>query len=752
MTRSESTSASELAIREELASLQSKFTVYKMAFEKRHFSDSAKLSGTAKSRHQVSPVSPVLLETKAKLKSPSPTAGGVALDRNTLQENLAFVRSKSASLGRRSTIGVMGGKGLASGSSVRVDVKEKVAVFDEKSKDDELPITELGTSFGHQRQRARSAGPVTMHKIMDARRQDQNATAEAKKRRGSESEGQGPESKGHSSEVKMEKVEEGGGEEVGSGGGGELSISVPMRRRGKGMSKAERSRKIEDIKKLFESSELESQFTAAEAGHHWKRKSSVDTEKAKTASLEREAQQVQPQQEKEKSGSFSDAPLSSIPAITVSLPPPHTPGHAPDATPPRGRLNTAPTIIRTVIKEQSPPPTRQQIITISLLDHKEEEEGMAKEKTTPHEEKTSPPPSALKRTRSMSPQSRHRAKVKVEGGSPAIGRKGGWFKGKVSSLRDMFDSQSKGQARPMLGAIPGRGKDKPSNLVTTVTTAPSVPPTKDTSDTTDTILPTTNTVQPTADDATKTADITQSDTADTTESTADKTQSTADSTDTIPDTTDQKDTEEIEAPAPPPSEDDKSADDVSMEGSPRADTPPPRPLPPLGNYDQSTGCAPSSSLDSETDSDSLGSVSDSGSSLLDDADIELVSKRLMEWNEDLVNSTEETTMADGGGLRPLKSLRKVLSDLLTSELSYLGSVDLLSEVYLSHLDMSSHVPSFLKGASTSIFANIRELHTFQRSVQCGRVHHESIAYNVRWDLQIEDTLGPPDSGHTGTSK
>ena len=104
---------------------------------------------------------------------------------------------------------------------------------------------------------------------------------------------------------------------------------------------------------------------------------------------------------------------------------------------------------------------------------------------------------------------------------------------------------------------------------------------------------------------------------------------------------------------------------------------------------------------------------------MDDVDLELMSDKHMEWNEDMTDS-DEHTMTDGekrdSPFRPLKSLRMVLSDLLTSEMAYLSSLELLSQVYLKHLETSSHVPSFLHGATTTVFPHTRQLHTFQTYV------------------------------------
>lgn len=63
--------------------------------------------------------------------------------------------------------------------------------------------------------------------------------------------------------------------------------------------------------------------------------------------------------------------------------------------------------------------------------------------------------------------------------------------------------------------------------------------------------------------------------------------------------------------------------------------------------------------------------------------------------------------------RVRKSLSAVLEELVASELPYLRSLELLAETYLPSL-LLEHVPSFLQGRHSTIFANITELYAFQR--------------------------------------
>jgi hypothetical protein len=119
--------------------------------------------------------------------------------------------------------------------------------------------------------------------------------------------------------------------------------------------------------------------------------------------------------------------------------------------------------------------------------------------------------------------------------------------------------------------------------------------------------------------------------------------------------------------------------------------------------------------------------------LLDEVDLEWLEDELVEWDDDETDAP--TDLPDSPQLRvprPLKSLRKVLSDLLTSEQEYLRSLEVLSEVYLPHSRGSSHIPSFLRGAETKIFAHLTDLYTFQRYLRMPCLHG------------ISDKRTPPD--------
>lgn len=62
------------------------------------------------------------------------------------------------------------------------------------------------------------------------------------------------------------------------------------------------------------------------------------------------------------------------------------------------------------------------------------------------------------------------------------------------------------------------------------------------------------------------------------------------------------------------------------------------------------------------------------------------------------------------------SLRAVTQELMSQELSYLQSLEILAETYLPSLT-KSHVPSFLQGRGLKIFANITNLYEVHRYIQ-----------------------------------
>lgn len=58
----------------------------------------------------------------------------------------------------------------------------------------------------------------------------------------------------------------------------------------------------------------------------------------------------------------------------------------------------------------------------------------------------------------------------------------------------------------------------------------------------------------------------------------------------------------------------------------------------------------------------------------------------------------------------------VLSELLKSEQTYLYSLEMLAEVYLPSFH-DQHLPTFLQGRGSTIFANVEDIFAFQRWVR-----------------------------------
>ena len=999
ITRSASTSASEVSIREQLAALQAQFSHYKEEFEIRRLSQEGSLEQRPQAR--VSPVSPILMETRAALRS-SVQANGHAPKkaRPMSSDHLGVEResfNKTASLGRRSTIGVWWAGKIkdTSGSNA---VKEKIAVLNEKSKEDIVPIQELGTSFGQSRQRAKSAGSATIRQILqggeDEERKvaakppakapqageeesvvmkkprvvansqggwevDDESAAMLLRRRAKaaakaegvkvvlksdsanveadsakvEAKSEGAKVEAKSEGAKVEAKSEGAKVEAKSEstkvttreGGAESGVVLRRRaetdtiphRRGRGLSKAERSQRIEDIKKLFETSEIADHLGNtgnADSAPSWSpREYDIRTPSSSDVGVVGREPGATP-------GRTMSVPNNMTtpagPAITVSPPP--TPPAAvttPHATPttitaasqttplaarkdhavPRERINTAPTstptIIRTVIKDNAPP-TRQQVITISIdstpsskdavsaepetqpaqaeahslhskpaedsslnsrlikppqdtsldskpvdesslksrlikppkdtsldskpvdesslksrlikppkdtsLDSKPVDESSLKSRLIKPPKDTSldskpvgdsslksrlikppqdtsldskpvgdsslksrlikppqdtsldsksiepaeesvldskPVPPANRAARSVSPTSRHRVNsVPTSPASPisSLFRKGngrGLIKGKVSSLRDMFDSNSKPPADPGLVVPKLAASTTDQHLTADTDTMPEVTPKEATP--TNTAIPTNTEATPTNTEATPhnkeplppvqaapVKDTSDSEIIPAEEATPTNKEATPILDSVVSVTVDRpSSSQEVEQLAhgggfarhlkePSPARPCLPSPAVS---SPHY-TPPPRPPPPLGYYDHSNSNTPNPEWDSES-----SAASESGSSLLDDADMEWIEDEIVEWDEDEVDSAADIPDSPHARVsRPLKSMRAVLSDLLTSELEYLQSLELLSKVYLPHSQTSTHTPSFLRGAETKIFSHLIDLYTFQR--------------------------------------
>lgn len=850
LTRSESTSASEVSIREQLAALQTQFSEYKQVFEERLLTQQAS-RGSSQSR--ISPVSPILMETRAGLKSavqenghtPEKQRRGEYAKSYHLSVDVegASVASKTASLGRRTTIGLWW-EGKTKEPAAGNAVKERIAMLNEKSKEDDVPIQELGADYGQQRLRARSAGSAAMRQVLhsggsvlgEAGREEERrtkvetgrgegrGTTRAGDGRGEgrgimveagRGEGRGTKETGQGEEkgVKTETGRRGKGVEAERGEGkvrrvatksesavevDDESAVVPLhrrevatksesavaddesalvpRRRGKGLSKAERSRRIEDIKKLFETEEIAGHLGgtgSAESAPAWSPRE-YDIKAPSSAEVDKRTAEPTQTMSSPQVAPLVRAVTVPPPPVAVTMPPAT---HPPEAAVPRERLNTAPTIIRTIIKDHTPP-NKKQVITISMDSGPGDQSAASASKppTPPLEEDLSlgskliPP---IKRaSRSASPTNRHRVNsvptfAPTSPASPisSFFRKGngrGLVKGKVSSLRSMFDSNSKANpADPNLVPTPLKSStNAPLPATTSVATNQQVAMETSTSSHETTPITITNqklAVETTAHETTPTNDkASPPDSMPTSNSEA--TPSNEEATPSAEEPplgkvisvtvkVDEVSTSIGKSSAPqegePPSSLESGQEGARQQSSladgitpantedsnpprPRLPspsilsphyTPPPRPPPPLGYYDHPMSNTPN--LSEDWDSDSCSTASESGSSLLDEADMEWIEDELVEWDEDEVDIADSAAMdqPDSPHLRvprPLKSMRKVLSDFLTSEQEYLRSLEVLTKVYLRHTQTATHLPSFLHGAETKIFAHLTDLYTFQR--------------------------------------
>ena len=477
--RSDSASASELAIKQTLANLQSTFASYKKAFERRQVS--------FRTTHSVSPKptdgsgTSVLLRTKSELKSSSPTETSPSHKKAMSAENHdgAVTRARAHTDSRA---GGGGDKGMHNA------VKDKVASFNKKAQEEEqIQMPNFGITFD-ARPRAKTADSA-VDKTKGTSPKSPRRTGQRPASAKSEEE----EKTKEEVEIKVENPSE--------------AASVPLRRKARGLSKDERKQKIAAIRELFETSDLAN--IMVEPGRQWRPASlaverrrtldgsrpiskgtilSTTTESSslksasgaslldgsKVASTPKPVPEEDMQQmsETDKSRETESAPREAdgceqvtSPSVVVS-PPPET----------RPRLQTAPAVYKTVVKDL--PSTKQQVITLNWEQPKAAAAASKPEptKTKPStkeqassvniqvgkggslERNLSPAGSFVRdtrATRSVSPQQRHRVGPKdrqpaSQQSSPGRTRRLPLLlqvAGKVSSLRNMFDSQAAARSK-----------------------------------------------------------------------------------------------------------------------------------------------------------------------------------------------------------------------------------------------------------------------------------------------------------------
>ena len=469
--RSDSASASELAIKQTLANLQSTFASYKKAFERRQVS----LRGT----HSVSPKptdgsgTGVLLRTKSELKKSPETSPSHSKPMTTENHVGAVTRARAHTDTR-------GGGG---DREIHNAVKDRVASFNKRAQEEEqIQMPNFGITFD-ARPRAKTA---------DSAADKAKGTSPKSPRRT----GQQPASTKKEVETKVE------------GESPSEVASVPLRRKGHGLSKDERRQKIAAIRELFETSDLAN--IMVEPGRQWKpanlsveRRRTLDGSRpisrgtlasaiAESSNLKSASGASLSDGNKVASESVTSTPKSvpedvqqiheidksreiqttssdvggreqaTSPAVVVS-PPPDT----------RPRLQTAPAVYKTVMKDLSS--SKQQVITLNLEQPKaaavskpELTKPSAKEQTSSVNiqvgkggslDRNLSPASPFVRdtrvTRSVSPQQRHKVEHKdqkpvSQQSSPGRTRRLPLLlqvAGKVSSLRNMFDSRAVAESK-----------------------------------------------------------------------------------------------------------------------------------------------------------------------------------------------------------------------------------------------------------------------------------------------------------------
>ena len=522
---------------------------------------------------------------------------------------------------------------------------------------------------------------------------------------------------------------------------------VPVRRRA--LSKAERTKKIEDIKKLFESSELEDLTSAMSETPAWSPRS-LSTPKVSPApsSPRKEKQKVVAV---EKGGVDERVQVASpTPVIMVSPPPGAT----------RTRLHTAPTVIRTVIKDHTPPP-KQQVITITHSNASlEDRQNKQDSEKTQNNKDVEPTDGRSSRTGKSvaTPLSPTHAQPKTTT-TKVKGRGWGVLTGKVSSLREMFDSQSKSDESSSSslranslgrkkkekkehsqkssdsrdGSLNRRERDRDScepvlspETIEDLSLSLSLSDPRSASgmsqrrqsqdeEFSGTLSRTSSVAMGTLSEVTETYRVACRPSLDLAGTSGGG----------VAILYDAHYAEESRAlhPKSPPRP--RLPSPSVLTPSP-CQTPPPRPPTPgdyyYNNLDESgTSFSGMGMDDSDCESEEAGCPSESGSSLLDHSDLEWLEDQMLEWNEDDKlegNFGMDQVDHPSAEPRPLKSLSLVLQELLVTEEAYVRSLEVLSEMYLPLLSSSSspHLPSFLQGADITVMANIQDLYDFQRCV------------------------------------
>ena len=303
--RSDSASASELAIKQTLANLQSTFTSYKKAFERRlvsHRTSGQVATSESRKQSESSGVIPgaVRLRTKSEVKPSVPVETSPSRTRNMAGENHIGPRPRTHTADQQPDS--PSDKDKSPSHNV---VKDKVASFNKRAQEEEqIHMPNVGITFD-VRPRARTADPSVGREGKGGVSPRHRATVKAV-----------PEKPELEKEAKTTKAEESSVDVA----------SVPLRRnrgRGRGgLSKDERRQKIAAIRELFETSDLSN--IVSEPGRQWKPTHLPDHSPAKRLSVEtvrkmsEDSSSVLTQNSSLESGSGTSLSESGQPAFTSS--------------------------------------------------------------------------------------------------------------------------------------------------------------------------------------------------------------------------------------------------------------------------------------------------------------------------------------------------------------------------------------------------------------------------------------------------
>ena len=320
--RTESSSASELAIKQLLATLQKDFNSYKKAVERRRISSSQSAPAVKSSSQSTpgvkssSPGKVAIVRGKNDLKSLPPKSQKVTKnekktppvktsDDGSLLTPIARIRAYTGE-----------DKKVKKRSSA---VLKKVEALNKKStQEDAQALKEIGTSFGPRPRAHTTDSSMSPSKGRSPELPRKTLTAESPMQ---------PDPPVVIRQRSPTSVE-----------------SVPLRKKGGGVSRAERREKINAIRKIFEATSAES---------------AVTTDKLQERVFEKGQSSTLPNYFSKGQSSVPSTPLEKQPEKSKEEKTSHP---VPMET--RKRINTLPAVFRTVLKDSAP--AKQKVITITM--------------------------------------------------------------------------------------------------------------------------------------------------------------------------------------------------------------------------------------------------------------------------------------------------------------------------------------------------------------------------------------------------